>query len=135
MAILRIKEKDLNKIVLIGDHVLIKPTTPAQRTESGLFLPQGMHKKQELRTGYVVKVGPGYPIPMLQDDDEPWKEKKEAVKYVPLQPQSGDLAIYQQGAVHDIVFNGEEYVIASHRSLLMLIRDDDFLGDILADLD
>ena len=123
---LQLNENDLNKIVLIGDHILIKPTTPSQRTESGLYLPQGMHKKEELRTGYVIKVGPGYPIPMLQEDDEPWKDKREAVKYVPLQPRAGDLAVYQQGGIHELVFNGEEYVITSHRALLMVIRDEEF---------
>ena len=122
---LRISEKDINKIILIGDHILIKPTTPAQKTDSGLYLPQGLHKKQELRTGYVVKVGPGYPIPMIQDDDEPWKDNNESIKYVPLQPEHGDLAVYLQNGVHEILFNGEEYVICSHRALLMVIRDDD----------
>lgn len=124
---LQLNERDLEKIVLIGDHILIKPSTPSQRTDSGLYLPQGMHKKEELRTGYVIKVGPGYPIPMLQDNDEPWKDKQESVKYVPLQPRAGDLAVYQQGGVHELVFNGEEYIIASHRALLMVVRDEDFI--------
>ena len=123
---LRIKEKDLSKIILVGDHLLIKPTTPAQRTESGLYLPQGMHKKEELRTGYVIKVGPGYPIPMIQDDDETWKDKQDSIKYVPLQPKPGDLAVYLQVGVHELVFNGQDYIISPHRSLLMLIRDEDF---------
>ncbi len=125
---LQLKEKDLSKIILIGDHILIKPTTPVQRTESGLFLPQGMHKKEELRTGYVIKVGPGYPIPMVQDDDESWKNKTDQVKYVPLQPRSGDLAVYMQGGIHEIVFNDEEYIIAAHRALLMVVRDEELMG-------
>jgi len=74
----------------------------------------------------VIKIGPGYPIPMIQDDDEPWKDKRESVKYVPLQPRAGDLAVYQQGAVHALVFNGEEYIITTHRALLMVVRDEDF---------
>ena len=126
-SMLQIKEKDIRKIILVGDRILIKPTTPVQRTESGLFLPQGMHKKEELRTGYVIKVGPGYPIPAIQDDDEPWKDKSESVKYVPLQPRPGDLAVYMQGVVHEIVFNKEEYVVTGHRSILMVIRDEDFI--------
>ena len=124
---LHLNEKNLDKIILVGDYVLIKPTTPAQRTESGLYLPQGMHKKEELRTGYVVKAGPGYPIPVVQDDDEPWKDKRENVRYVPLQPQEGDLAIYMQASVHDLVFNNEAYVITSHRAILMLVREDDMI--------
>ncbi len=111
----------------MGDNLLIKPTTPAQRTETGLYLPEGMHKKQELRTGYVIKVGPGYPIPMIRDEDESWKDKAEGVKYVPLQALTGDLAVYRQPGVHELVFNGEEYVIAPHRSVLMTIRDEDFI--------
>jgi len=124
---LHLKEKDLKKIILVGDRVLIKPTTPSQKTESGLLLPQGMHKTEELRTGYIIKVGPGYPIPMVQEDDEPWKDKRDTVKYVPLQPRAGDLAVYQQNSIYELVFNGEEYVIASHRGILMLVRDDEFL--------
>lgn len=125
---LHLREKDLDKIILIGDRVLIRPTTPNQRTESGLLLPQGMHKAEELRTGYIIKVGPGYPIPLIQEDDEPWKDKRDSVKYVPLQPRAGDLAVYQQNSVYEINFNGEEYVIASHRALLMLVRDEDLVS-------
>ncbi len=124
---LKLKEEDLSKLILIGDHILIKPTSPVQRTESGLFLPQGIHKKEELRTGYVIKVGPGYPIPAIRDDDEPWKDKSDTIKYVPLQPKAGDLAVYMQAGVHEIVFNKEEYIIASHRALLMVVRDEDFM--------
>ena len=122
---LHLKEKDLSKIILIGDRILIKPTKPLSKTEAGLYLPQGMHKTEDLRTGYVMKVGPGYPIPMLQDDDEVWKDKRDSVKYVPLQPRAGDLAVYQQNAVYDLVFNGEDYVVAPQKSILMLVRDED----------
>ncbi|MEL6388537.1 MAG: co-chaperone GroES family protein [Bacteroidota bacterium] len=126
---LQLRENDLNKIILIGDRVLLRPTKPSQRTESGLLLPQGMHKSEELRTGYVIRVGPGFPIPMLQDDDQPWKDERDNVKYVPLQPREGDLAVYQQNSVYEIQFNGEDYVIASHRALLMVVRDEDLLAD------
>ncbi|MDG2448431.1 MAG: co-chaperone GroES family protein, partial [Saprospiraceae bacterium] len=66
-TMLQIKEKDLNKIILIGDRVLIRPAKPKNRTDSGLFLPQGMHKKEVLYSGYVLKVGPGYPIPAIAE--------------------------------------------------------------------
>ena len=122
---LQLSEKDLKKIIMIGDRVLIKPSKPTTKTEAGLYLPQGMHKTEELRTGYVIKVGPGYPIPMLQDEDEPWKDKRDSVKYVPLQPKEGDLAVYQQNTVFELVFNGEEYVIATYRGIFMLVREDD----------
>lgn len=122
---LKIKDKDLNKILLIGDRVLIRPSKPKNRTDSGLYLPQGMHKKEELFTGYVLKVGPGYPIPAIQDADETWKEQNDEVKYVPLQPQPGDLAVYMQKSIWEIEFNKQNLIIAPHSALLMLIREDD----------
>lgn len=122
---LQLKRKDLNRLVMIGDRVLIKPTEPVNRTESGLYLPQGMHRSEELRTGYVIKVGPGYPVPMVQDIDEPWKEERENVKYVSLQASPGDMAVYLQKNVFEIVFNKEEYVIASHAAILLVVREDE----------
>jgi len=101
---LQLKSKDLSKLILVGDRILIKPSKPTQKTSGGLYLPQGMQKEEELYSGYVMKVGPGYPIPAIQDIEEPWKEKKDKVQYVPLQPKEGDLAVYLQNRVYKIEF-------------------------------
>ena len=122
---LQIEEKDLNKFIVVGDRVLIKPKNQQERTKSGLYLPPGVQEKEKIHSGYVLKVGPGYPIPAIQDMDEPWKERKEEVKYVTLQPKEGDLAVYLQKSGYEIEFNNERYVIIPHSAILMLIRDDD----------
>ena len=122
---IQLNEKDFEKIILIGDRVLIRPSKPKNKTDAGLYLPQGMHKKETLYTGYVLKVGPGYPIPALQDEDEKWKSEDSGLKYVPLQPKAGDLAVYLQNNTWEIEFNKERLIIASHSTLLMLIRDED----------
>ena len=122
---LQIEEKDLNKFIVVGDRVLIKPKNQQERTKSGLYLPPGVQEKEKIHSGYVLKVGPGSPIPAIQDMDEPWKERKEEVKYVPLQPREGDLAVYVQKSGYEIEFNNERYVIIPHSAILMLIRDDD----------
>ena len=121
---LAIDEKDFKKFILVGDRVLIKPKTPQQKTKSGLYLPPGVQEKEKIHAGYVIKVGPGFPIPAITDIDEPWKDKKDEVKYVPLQPQTGDLAIYLQNSTFEIEFNNEKYIIVNHAAILMLIRDD-----------
>lgn len=110
---------------MVGDRVLLKPKSPQDRTKTGLYLPPGVQEKERIHFGYVVKVGPGYPIPAINDTDEPWKDKSEEVKYVPLQPKIGDLAIYLQGSSFEIEFNDEKYVIVPHNSILMLIRDEE----------
>ena len=121
---LEIGDQDLNKFILIGDRILIKPKDPQSKTKSGLYLPPSVQEKEKIHSGYVLKVGPGYPIPAVTDEDEPWKDQHEEVKYVPLQPKEGDLAIYLHTAAYDIILKNEKYVIVSHSSILMVIRDE-----------
>jgi co-chaperonin GroES (HSP10) len=120
---LDIEESDLKKFIVVGDRVLIKPKSPQEKTKSGLYLPPGVQEKEKIHSGYVLKVGPGYPIPAIQEADEPWKDRADEVKYVPLQPKSGDLAIYLQKSGYEIEFKNERYVIVPHSAILLLIRD------------
>ena len=119
-----IEEKDLEKFVMVGDRVLVKPKNPSQKTNSGLLLPPTVQENEKVLSGYVVKVGPGYPIPAMPDDDEPWKAKNDNVKYVPLQAQVGDLAVYLNKSGYEIEFKREKYIILPHSAILMLIRDE-----------
>lgn len=119
-----IEEQDIAKFILIGDRVLIRPKNPQGKTASGLYLPPTVQENEKTQSGYVVNVGPGYPIPAMTDTDEPWKEKKDEVKYVPLQAKVGDLAIYLNKSGWEIEFNKEKYIILPHSSILMLIREE-----------
>lgn len=121
---LNLTEKDLEKIILVGDRVLVRPKNPNQQTSSGLYLPPAAVEKETVQSGYVIKAGPGFPIPALTDNDEPWKEVKEEVKYVPLQAQEGDLAIYLNKMGFEIEFKSEKYLILPHSAILMLVREE-----------
>lgn len=116
--------KSLEKLIVVGDRVLIKPKNPEERTKTGLLLPPGVQEKQKVHSGYVVKVGPGYPIPGINDYEEPWQKKKEDARYFPLQAQVGDLALYLQESGVEIEFTKEKYVIVPFNSILLLVRDD-----------
>jgi chaperonin GroES len=122
---LQIEEKNFDKFIVVGDRVLIKPKNQRERTKSGLYLPPGVQENEKIHSGYVLRVGPGYPIPAIQDTDEPWKGQSDEVKYVPLQSKEGDMAIYLQKSGYEIEFNNEKYVIIPHAAILMLIRDKD----------
>ncbi|MDG5766259.1 co-chaperone GroES family protein [Balneolales bacterium ANBcel1] len=115
---------DTAKFVIVGDRVLLKPRDMDSRTESGLFLPPGVGSKEKVHSGYILKVGPGYPTMAGLDSDEPWKPQTEKVQYIPLQAQEGDLAIYLKEHSHEIEFGKERYVIIPHSAILMLIRDE-----------
>ncbi len=119
-----IEESNLEKFIIVGDRVLIKPKSPMEKTKTGLYLPPGVQEKEKIQQGYVLKVGPGYPIPAINEVDEPWKDRRDEVKYVPLQPISGDLAVYLQNSGFEIEFQKERYVIVPHAAILMLIRDE-----------
>lgn len=104
--------------------MLIRPKSPSDRTNSGLYLPPTITEKEQVQSGYVIKVGPGYPIPVATED-EPWKETEEKVKYMPLQAKEGDIAIYLQRSAIDLEYDGEKYVIVPQASILMLERSED----------
>jgi co-chaperonin GroES (HSP10) len=118
-------DKKLRKIVVVGDRVLIKPKKMSERTESGLYLPPGIQEKEKIQSGYVMKAGPGYPIPMPVEEDEPWKDKDDQIKYVPLQAKDGDLAIFLQKGAFEIMYEKEKYFIVPQSSILMLEREED----------
>lgn len=118
-------DKELDKLIVVGDRVLIKPKSPTDKTNSGLFLPPGVHEKEKVQSGYIIKVGPGYPIPLPSDVDEPWKTKEEKIKYIPLQAKEGDLAIYIQNHAVEISFNKEKYFIVPQAFVLLLVRDEE----------
>lgn len=118
------EDNKLKKLIVVGDRVLIKLKSQNDKTKSGLFLPPGVHEKEKVQTGFVIKAGPGYPIPMPSDDyDEPWKEVDEKIKYIPLQVQEGDLAIFLQKGAVEVQYEEEVYYIVPQHSILMLERD------------
>jgi chaperonin GroES len=114
----------LKSLIIVGDRVLIRPKSPSDRTNSGLYLPATITEKEQVQSGYVVKVGPGIPIPS-SSEDEPWKASEEKVKYMPLQAMEGDVAIYIQRNAIEIEYDGEKYVVVPQSSILMLERSED----------
>jgi co-chaperonin GroES (HSP10) len=115
----------LEKLIVVGDRVLIKPKGETGKTHGGLFLPPGYSEKEEIQSGYVVKVGPGYPFPIPSEEiDEPWKKQNEAVNYIPLQAKVGDLAIFLKKNAVEIQYHSDKYFIVSQYSILLLERDD-----------
>ncbi len=116
-------DNKLKKLIVVGDRVLIQLKKPNEKTGSGLYLPPGVQEKERVQQGYIIKTGPGYPIPMPVEDHEPWMESEEKVRYVPLQAKEGDLAIFLLNGSHEVVFEGQKYYIVSQSSILMLERE------------
>jgi chaperonin GroES len=116
-------DNKFKKLVVIGDRVLIRPSRPNERTETGLYLPPGVQEKEKVQQGYIIKTGPGYAIPMPVDE-EPWKNEDDQVKYVPLQAREGDIAIFLLSGATEVLYEGEKYFIVPQSAILMLEREE-----------
>ncbi|MGY6558065.1 MAG: co-chaperone GroES [Nitritalea sp.] len=118
-------DNKLRRLIVVGDRVLIKLRRPDEKTATGLYLPPGVKEKEKVQQGYVIKTGPGYPIPLPAEEDEPWKERDERIRYIPLQAQEGDLALFLLNGAHEVVYEGEKYFIVPQHAILMLEREEE----------
>ncbi|MEP5614377.1 MAG: co-chaperone GroES family protein [Cyclobacteriaceae bacterium] len=118
-------DNKLKKLIVVGDRLLIKPKKESEKTDSGIFLPPGVKEKERVQSGYIVKAGPGYPIPTPMEEDEDWKPEEDKIKYVPLQAKEGDLAIFLQKSAFEVIYDNEKYYIVPQASILMLEREED----------
>jgi co-chaperonin GroES (HSP10) len=114
----------IDKMIVIGDRILLKPKSAESMTRSGLLLPPSVTENEKIQSGYVIKVGPGFAVAPPSDEDEPWKSQAAAPKYIPLQAEIGDVAIYLQNQAHEIQYEDEKYIIVPQQAVLLLIRED-----------
>lgn len=117
-------DNTLKKLIVIGDRVLIRPSKPNERTESGLYLPPGVQDKERVQQGVIIKTGPGFVIP-IPVEDEVWKSDDEKVKYIPLQAKEGDLAIFLLSGATEVLYEGSKYFIVPQSAILMLEREEE----------
>lgn len=116
-------ENKLDKLIVIGDKILIKSKTPSEKTNTGLYLPPGVQEKEQVQSGYVMKAGPGFPVP-LPSEDESWKKSEERIRYIPLQVKEGDLVIFLQRDAIEVIYQNEKYYIVPQHSILLIERDE-----------
>ncbi|HTY07592.1 MAG TPA: co-chaperone GroES family protein, partial [Candidatus Edwardsbacteria bacterium] len=70
--------------------------------------------------------GPGYPVAdPAKVAEEPWAVRQGAdLKYIPLQAQAGDYAIFLRDAAVEIEYEGKKYLIVPHSAILAVVRTD-----------
>lgn len=112
----------MNELIIVGDRVLVSPDEGEQQTESGLVLPASVAERQNVRSGRVEKVGPGYIMPNPDYTGEPWTSERDSVRYLPLQARPGDYAFFLRKEAIDMKFEGKEYLILPHSAILALVR-------------
>jgi len=122
-------ENKNRKLIVMGDRVLIEIDSGEERTSVGLYLPQTVTDKDSVQSGYIIATGPGTPLPEPNDlDNEPWKSSGNEVRYVPMQAQIGDYALFLKKAAVEIKYNKKTYLVVPQAAILVLLRDDDILS-------
>jgi len=115
----------MKELILVGDRVLIEPDEGEAKTDSGLYLPEGVKEKDKIQAGTVVKVGPGYPVPdPASIEEEPWAKTKSDKKYFPLEAKEGDYCIFLRNSAIEIEFEKKKYVVVPHAAILIIVRND-----------
>ncbi len=112
------------ELIVVGDRVLILPEDSDDRTDAGLYLPQGVKEKDKVQTGTIIKTGPGYPVPDPSAvEREPWQEVPQAEKhYFPLQAKEGDYCIFLRNSGIEIEFESKNYVVVPQSAILVILR-------------
>ena len=116
----------MSELIVVGDRVLIEPQVGEQETDSGLLLPASVAEQENVRSGRVVKTGPGYLTQNPEySETETWKETETPVRYLPLQAQPGDYAFFVRKEAVEIRYEDTKYLIVPHAAILALIREDE----------
>jgi co-chaperonin GroES (HSP10) len=112
------------KLIVVGDRVLILPEEGEERSHVGLYLPASAVDNQAVQGGKVVATGPGTPIsPPTELDEEPWKITGIEPRFLPVQAQVGDYAIFFRRAAVEITFENQKYLVVPQAAILTLIRE------------
>ena len=113
------------RLIVVGDRVLIQPDADEARTRVGLYLPPSAVDAQAVQSGRVVATGPGTPISAPTElGDEPWKMGGTEARYLPVQAEPGDHAIFFRRAAVEITFRNEKYLVVPQAAILALVRDE-----------
>ena len=82
----------------------------------------------EVQGGKVIAIGPGQPLPPPSEEQEPWKDGYRAPRFLPMQAELGDYALFFRKAAIEITFEDERYLVVPHGAILVVVRGKD--GDI-----
>jgi co-chaperonin GroES (HSP10) len=114
---------DPKRLIVVGDRVLISPEEGEERTNVGLYLPPSAIESRQVQGGRIVATGPGTPMAEPASmDEEPWKIHGSDVKYLPMQAEMGDYALFFRKAAVEITFEGKTYLVVPQAAILVLVR-------------
>jgi co-chaperonin GroES (HSP10) len=116
--------RNRKELIVVGDRVLIRAEEGEERTNVGLYLPPSAVDSQAVQGGRIVATGPGLLMPDPGSiSDEPWQTGSREARFVPMQAQAGDFALFFRKASVEITFENERYLVVPQAAILALVRE------------
>jgi len=112
------------RLIVVGDRVLISPEQGEERSNVGLYLPATAIEGRQVQGGRIVATGPGTPVTEPANmDEEPWKIRAPDVRYLPMQAEVGDYALFFRKAAVELTFEKKTYLVVPQAAILALVRE------------
>ena len=93
------------KLIPLADRVVLKQSTPEEKTKSGIILTSTSQEKPQ--QAKVIAVGPGGVV-----------DGKEVVMNV----KPGDMVIFSKYAGNEVKLDDEEYIIVKQSDILAIVE-------------
>ena len=93
------------KLIPLADRVVLKQSTPEEKTKSGIILTSTSQEKPQ--QAEVIAVGPGGVV-----------DGKEVV----MQVKPGDMVIFSKYAGNEVKLDDEEYIIVKQSDILAIVE-------------
>lgn len=93
------------KLIPLSDRVVLKQSTPEEKTKSGIILTSTSQEKPQ--QAEVIAVGPGGVV-----------DGKEVVMNV----KPGDMVIFSKYAGNEVKLDDEEYIIVKQSDILAIVE-------------
>jgi chaperonin GroES len=116
------RKKD-KRLLVVGDRVLVAIEEGEERTKVGLYLPPTAVDNQAVQGGVIVATGPGHALPDPVDSEEPWRTGPKEMRFVAMQAEVGDYALFFRKAAVEITFEGERFLVVPQSAVLALVRE------------
>ena len=93
------------KLIPLADRVVLKQSTPEEKTKSGIILTSTSQEKPQ--QAEVIAIGPGGVV-----------DGKEVVMNV----KPGDMVIFSKYAGNEVKLDDEEYIIVKQSDILAIVE-------------
>lgn len=93
----------------LGDRAVVKPDDDRSQSTGGILLPDTVRDKEPVRTGRVLRVGPGF------------RKLNDPTAREPVEAKEGDHVIFGRFSGTEVEVDGEKLLLMSEREIFAVV--------------